>query len=108
MAGVKAQLRKLGIEAEVLYGWLPEWCTLSERDIAEQTGITKYDVRYAKRVLAKAGLIQIDELPNKKYHNPAHGILKVRPQHIAPISIVSGFCRGERGGVLWLGRVVDS
>ncbi|MBA3712178.1 MAG: bifunctional DNA primase/polymerase [Pyrinomonadaceae bacterium] len=86
---MRVQLRKLGIEAEALYGWLPDWCTLSERDIAAQTGITKYDVRHAKRVLSGAGLIQIHDLPNKNYRNPAHGIAKVKSQHIAPISIAS-------------------
>ncbi len=89
MAGMRVQLRKLGIEAKALYGWLPDWCTLSERDIAARTGLTKYDVRHAKRVLSAAGLIQIHDLPNKKYRNPAHGIAKVKPQRIAPISISS-------------------
>jgi hypothetical protein len=87
MAGTKALLRGLGVEAEALYEWLSDRCILSERHIAEQTGMTKYDVRYAKRVLKQAGLIQIIELPNKGYRNPAHGILKVKPQRIAPISI---------------------
>jgi hypothetical protein len=74
----KSKAAGLGIEAEALFDWLPDKLKMSEREIAKRTGAPDASIRYAKKVLSDAGLIEITELGNWNRPNPSHLITKVK------------------------------